>query len=124
MKLSKMINPLFEITLAELTSQKLPIKLSFKIKTIKYAIRDARKIYEESRVELCEELADKDESGKAILKEDNNYKLSPESLIKLASELKELQDADVTLPTLSIDELSSAVLSADQLDLLDGLVVA
>lgn len=126
MKLLEIINS--QSTLAELNNCKgLSSVTAYRIaKNIK-VIDEELKVYNDQRVKLLEELANKDEEGKPIIKEENGmkeYDLSKENKVKLQEEIDKLLDEEVNIDIkkVSLEQLDRAGLSPAQLSTIEYMI--
>lgn len=124
MKLARLTDVRFQTALQKLSVQPVPLRVAFKLKGISTKVQEEIKKFEEVRVAALEKLGNKGEDGKVLTKPDGSVELSNENLQAFAKELNELSQTDLEMPTLKLDELGDKVqLTADDLMLLDGLVV-
>lgn len=93
-------------------------------------ITDELKVYEEQRIKIVKELAEKDKNGNAISKSDDKgnieYVLNDENKIKLAEQLKSIMNEDVSanIKKVKIEDLNPANLTPLKLMLLDFMIDA
>ena len=80
-------------------------------------------VYNETRIKILEEKANKDEDGKAIIV-DEQYQLTNENLVKANNEIQTLlnSDIDLDLTKISIEDLNNADLTPAQLSLIDYMI--
>ena len=80
-------------------------------------------VYNETRIKILEEKANKDEDGKAIIV-DEQYQLTNENLVKANNEIQTLlnSDIDLDLTKISIEDLNNADLTPAQLSLIDFMI--
>lgn len=80
-------------------------------------------VYNETRIKILEEKANKDEDGKAIII-DEQYQLTNENLVKANNEIQTLlnSDIDLDLTKISIEDLNNADLTPAQLSLIDYMI--
>lgn len=77
------------------------------------AITEEEKTYQDTRIKMCKEYANKDEKGEPILK-DNKYDIPDDKLKEFDDELKKLLDeeVDIEIKKLSLEEIDKVGLSA------------
>lgn len=99
MKLKDIILNYNQLTSSEIMDRRLPARLSYAaMKNLRWLEGEARR-YEEERVRLCRQLADKDEKGEPLLVENgegrSSYQLSGENRDTLSKQLEELLEMEV-----------------------------
>lgn len=82
------------------------------LKNIK-AVNAEIKAYDETRTKVCEEYANKNDEGKAIIK-DNKYDISSDNLIKVNEELDKLinEEVDIDIKKIKLEDIDKVGLSA------------
>ncbi len=86
------------------------------------------KLYEEQRMKMLKDLADKDEQGEPIVKEKENgqteYVLSEENKNKLAEELSNLLNEEVNaeFKKIELEQLNNVCLSPAQISLIEFML--
>lgn len=86
------------------------------------------KLYEEQRMKMLKDLADKDEQGEPIVKEKENgqteYVLSEENRNKLAEELSNLlnEEVDADFKKIELEQLNNVCLSPAQIGLISFMI--
>lgn len=124
MKLARLTDARFHAALRKLSAQPVPLRVAFKLKGITAKIDEELKKFEACRQEALEKFGKKDESGKLVTKADNSVEFEPGQLQAFASELNDLGQTDLEIPTVSLSELGDrAELTVDELILLDSIVV-
>jgi len=124
MKLAKLIDERLHHALTKLGSEPLPLKTAFRLKGITKIAREEYAKYEEVRKEALQRHGLKNEDGSLNVNEHNNVQFSAEGIKAFASELNDLTNMDIELPTLRIDELGDKiVLSVEELECLEGIIV-
>jgi hypothetical protein len=124
MKLSKLIDPQYQVILKKLASQDIPLRTAFKLKGIIKLGADEVTKYEEVRTEALKRLGDKKEDGSLTVDDRGSVKLSDENMKVFVSELNTLLSTDVSVGSLKIDELGDkASLTAQELIILEDLIV-
>jgi molybdopterin converting factor small subunit len=97
----------------------IPAKVSMKLKKIDKKLKEEFKNIEEIHKQLSKDLAEKDESGNAIIIE-NNYILSDENKAIIVNKLNELMQVEVDLgekiPFASIEKVNLSVKDLINLD--------
>jgi hypothetical protein len=109
-------------TLGVLTSTRgMPSVASYRIMKNARAIESELNMYEEQRVKLCEEMAEKDEKGKPIII-DKSYKIKDAE--KLHHELMTLkqEEVEVNIKPIKLDDLSCVGLSPYELELIEFML--
>lgn len=126
MKLLDILNS--QSTLAELNNCKgLSSVTAYRIaKNIKL-VNEELKVYNDQRIKLLENLANKDEDGKPIIKEDDGmqeYDLSRENKIKLQEEVNKLLEEEINMDIkkVSLEQLDGAGLSPAQLSTIEYML--
>ncbi len=126
MKLLDILNS--QSTLAELNNCKgLSSVTAYRIaKNIKL-VNEELKVYNDQRIKLLENLANKDEDGKPIIKEDDGmqeYDLSRENKIKLQEEVNKLLEEEINMDIkkVSLEQLDRAGLSPAQLSTIEYML--
>lgn len=124
MKLARLIDERLQAALDKLTASDLPLRTAFKLKGIIKVAREEYSKYEEVRKEALQRHGQKNEDGTLKINESNNVQFDEAGIKAFAIELNELATMDVALPTISISELGEKiVLSVEDLDALDGIIV-
>lgn len=126
MKLLDILNS--QSTLAELNNCKgLSSVTAYRIaKNIKL-VNEELKVYNDQRIKLLENLANKDEDGKPIIKEDDGmqeYDLSRENKTKLQEEVNKLLEEEINMDIkkVSLEQLDGAGLSPAQLSTIEYML--
>lgn len=104
MKLGKLATTKFETSFAKLLRNKIPVKVSFKLRGIAGVIKNEVEKYNETLNALIEEHALKNESGQ-ILSENGGIKLDPSQIKEYYLKVKELNNLLVEIPEISVNEL-------------------
>jgi hypothetical protein len=124
MKLARLIDERLHSALTKLSSEPLPLKTAFRLKGITKIAREEYSKYEEVRKEALVRHGLKNEDGSLKVNEHNNVQFSDEGIKAFASELNDLTNMEIELPTLSVGELGDKiVLSAEELEVLEGIIV-
>lgn len=124
MKLARLTDPRFHSALAKLSAQPVPLRVAFKLKGVSAKIQEESRKLEECRRVALDKFGKKDAEGELLTKPDGHVEFEPDQLKAFAAELNDLGQTDIELPTVKIDELGDkAVLTADDLALLDGIIV-
>jgi hypothetical protein len=108
MKLREIRNPVLIAALEELSSQKLPMVLGYKVNLMQEKIDAALRGFEKTRLARAADLASKDEEGKPMV-EANQYILSETSLSQLNQEIAELENEEIEVPSLSLSQFPATV---------------
>lgn len=87
----------------EKLSEKIPFKLSYAVSKHKDAIQKHSVDFDKARIAICEEYADKDKSGKAIINPDSGYKLSEENLKVVNDKVMDLLNEEVEVPDYQVN---------------------
>lgn len=126
MKLLEIINS--QSTLAELNNCKgLSSVTAYRIaKNIKL-VNEELKVYNDQRIKLLENLANKDEDGKPIIKAENGtqeYDLTDENKLKLQEEVNKLLEEEINMDIkkVSLEQLDGAGLSPAQLSTIEYML--
>jgi len=82
----------------ERLNEKIPFKLGYALSKHRDAIQKHCVDFEKTRVAICEEYADKDETGKAIIHPDSGYKLSEDNFKTVNEKVIDLLNEEVEVP--------------------------
>lgn len=124
MKLVRLTDSRLHAALRRLSAAPVPLRVAFKLKGIQSRVDEELKKFEQCRQDALGKFGKKDAEGKIITKPDGAVEFEPEMLQAFATELNELGDTDLPIPTLSISELNDKIeISADDLHVLDGILV-
>jgi hypothetical protein len=125
MKLARLIDPEFQKSLSSLTKEKLPLKVAYKLRNVLKKVEEQLNIYEDIRKEALNKYGKKKEDGTLETNEANNVIFaSKEDMMGFLTELGDLTNLDVEMPTVAVDELGEAVqLSAEDIIHLDGFLI-
>lgn len=123
MKLAKLTNDKFFAALNKLSSEPLPLKSAFKLKTINNRSREEYLKYDETRKEALKRFGQKNEDGTVKTDERGNVVFEENGVEKFVSEMEGLMAVDIELPALKTSELGDAKLSAVDLELLSDVLV-
>jgi hypothetical protein len=120
MKLSLLVAPQFSVSYKKLIQQeKLPLRTSFKLRGIHSRIDEEISRYNEMRTEILKKYCVKDEKGepkKEIVDGNEIINIAPEMRVEYQQKIVELGNIEVELPTISCEDLGSAVnLTAEDL---------
>jgi hypothetical protein len=128
MKVSKVLNPDFEAALKRLMSlADVPTPVRFKLRKIKADIENAKKIWEDTRMDIVAIYAEKDEAGNVKTTEINGQqttKIPAANLREANAKLSELDVQEVNISNIPICEFGPAgdKLTADDLFLFDFII--
>lgn len=94
------------------------------LKAVGKKVRAEQKNIEEMRLDICKQLADKDEAGEPIMLPDNRFKMTSEAETTLKKKLDELLEVEVELISQKIDykDVEKLKLSVKDLIALDGII--
>lgn len=123
MKLAQVVNRNFLEAIERLRGQKVSMKAAFALAKISKKIRQEVSDFEEARKSALERLCDRDENNLPVM-ENGNFKLSSESLIKLADELNDLTSMEIDIEKINIKDLgdiSSISMSTHDAETLEPL---
>lgn len=122
-KLAQLVNPEFQGALGELMQKEIPVRTSFKLKSLLKRLGEEVKTYNEVRTELLNKFGDKDEDGKLAVDEKNSVKFSGDNLKNFGEAMSELLKMDVDIGSISAFELGEKIsISTNSLALLDGVI--
>lgn len=107
MKLSVIASDMFQQALSRLSEAKLTPSAAFKLRAINKQVAAKLADFHSARLRMLAELAEKDSDGKPII-ENDSYKLNEENMASLQRSVNELLSQEISLPKLSVEELSSA----------------
>lgn len=125
MKLSKLIDPQFQSAMKKLSSQNVMLRGGVKLRFIMSSIARELSKYDEVRSKLLTELGDKSEDGSLLVDDSSNVKFSEEGLTTFAKHMETLLNSDVSIGTVSVEELGEqATLTVDELFLLEEIVTS
>ena len=82
----------------EKLNEKIPFKLSYALSKHKDALQKHAIDFDKARIAICEEYADKDENGKAIINQDSGYKLTEENMKTVNEKVFDLLEEEVEVP--------------------------
>lgn len=123
MKLSTLINPEFQETVAKLAKAELPLASAFKLKGITKRIDEEFNKYEEIRKKALTQYGEKDENDKLITQENGSVKFSEEGMKAFVVDINELLKTEVEMPKLKISELGNKVtLSANEVLTIEDII--
>lgn len=121
MKLKDVINNDFNASFINLTKGSIldiPQRTALEIKKIAKKRNEELKNFEEMRLALCKELAEKDENKEPVLLPDNKFKITAENEVALKKKLDELLEVDVVIISQKIDFKDIAKLGLNVQDLI------
>jgi hypothetical protein len=124
MKLSKIVDPQYQMTLSKLAAQDLPLRTAFKLRGIIRASKEELAKYDEVRADALKRLGNIKEDGTLDVDTNGTVKLSEENMKLFVSELNALLVLDVNVGKIKIDELGDkATLTTNELMALEDLIV-
>jgi hypothetical protein len=126
MKLVVASNPLAKKVLEKLiNSDKLPITAAWKIKKIVIEYNKHATDYSQAYNDLVKKYAVRDENGEVVVDEKGTFNLDKAQNQVFGTELLELLNVEVEMPTVKIHELGTKLegITPDELMLLDGVVI-
>lgn len=124
MKLSKLVDPQYQVILRKLAAQELPLKTAFKLRGIIKISNDELAKYEEVRSEALKRLGNKKEDGSLDVDDKGTVQLNDDNMQSFIRELNTLLATDLDVGTLSVSELGDKVtLTTQELIILDDLIV-
>lgn len=125
MKLSKLVDPQFQVALRKLASQDVPLRSAFKLKGMIKQVNEALAKYDEVRTEALKRYGDKDDNGELVLEQGGkNVKLSEESAQAFVEELNNLLNDEIEVGSVKISDLGNNLsLSTTELILLEDVIV-
>ena len=122
MKLGSVISPSFNASYSKLLNASLPVKTMFNLKKFTDKLGKEQKAYEETRVQLCKEYAEKDEKGEAITK-DNVFQFDQERVAEFNGKMSELLETEIEIKfKIPAEQLDKANLSTADLFNLGELI--
>ena len=112
------------ISINKLMKKELPIQISFQLKKIYKQLENEIKIYEESKLDLLNKYADRDDYGNLKI-ENEYYVIKKENRDDFANEMNSLNNIDIELEfePISIQYLSDVKLTAEDLIILEDFLV-
>lgn len=125
MKLSKLVDPQFQVALRKLASQEVPLRSAFKLKGMIKQVNEALTKYDEVRTDALKRYGDKDDDGGLLLDEGGkNVKLSENNAQAFVKELNDLLNDEVDIGSLKISDLGDNLsLSTTELILLEDIIL-
>lgn len=124
MKLNKLVDPAFQTALRKLTTQEVPLKSAFKLKSIIKQVNDALTKYDEVRTEALKRFGEKDSDGNLIVDDNKSVKLSEDSAQAFIKELSELLADEVQVDTLNVADLGDKLsMTTSELMLLEDVIL-
>lgn len=115
LKMQALIN--FPVFYETVKSQKLPIKVAYKLAQLSRVIETELSFYQEKLNSIIKEYAQLDDNGQPIPTNDGRgIKLRPGTEVACMSTMRELQEIDVTLPdiTFSLSDFDSIELTVEE----------
>ncbi len=123
MKLKEALDQRFQVTMRELTGQKLPIKTAFILAKATEKLEAEINLFNKIKMESINKYAEKDSDGKIVAGEDGNVKLSTEDTIAIEAQLTEMVEAEIEIPTVTISDLGDKLtMSVSDVLNLKGLI--
>lgn len=123
MKLNKLVDPNFQLTLRKLASQEIPLKTAYKLKGIIKVCNEELAKYDDVRTDALNRYGTKKEDGSLDIDNDGSVKLSTENKQLFVDELNALLVTDIAVTPVSISELGDKVsLTTQELMILDDLI--
>lgn len=115
MKMAKAIDTF--VALQAIGQEKLKGGVSLRIGRALNMLQPEIKLFEEERTKLAKELGEPQENG--------SYKFSDENIIVFNDKVNELmnEEIDITLPTISEEEVSEMTVEPSALAVLDGIMI-
>jgi len=124
MKLSKAIDPQFQIALRKLSTQEIPLRTAFKLKGIVKRVNEELTKYDEVRGEALKRLGDKNEDNSLMVDENGGVKLSDANLKEFTEELTALINTDIDVGTIKLNDLGDKLsMITNELMLLDDVII-
>lgn len=123
MKLKEVLEPKFQSTMRDLTAQKLPIKTAFILAKATEKLETEINLFNKIKMESINKYAEKDSEGKLTANEDGTVKLSKEDADTIETQLKELAENDIEIPTVKLSDLGESLnMSVSDVLALKGLI--
>jgi hypothetical protein len=124
MKLSKLVNPEFQVALRKLATQEVPLRTAFKLKGMIKQVNEALAKYDEVRTDALKRYGDKDDKGELVLDEGGkNVKLSEDSAQGFVKELNDLLNDEIEIGGVKVADLGeNCSLSTTELMLLEDII--
>lgn len=124
MKLARLVDQGFQGSVRTLLKQPLPLKTAYKLRGVVKKVEEELNRYEEVRKEALQKYGTKKEDGSLELTETNQVQFEPAKMQAFMTELSELTNLDIDVPTIMVNELGNdIVLSTEDLLNLEGLLV-
>jgi hypothetical protein len=102
LKMIDIIN--FNVFYDEVRTNKMPLKVAFKLSNLVKAINEKTDFYREEIQKILQEYGEFDENGNIItINNGNGIKVKPGTEIECTAKINELQSLDVDLPDITFD---------------------
>ena len=110
--------------LAEIAKKELPVKVSYAIAKNISKIEKEFKLYDKEREKLIDKYAEKDNDGKVIIGENNQFKIKSECTDAWSKDIRELLDIenDIDIYKFKIDELNGYYMTPTELMLIEYMI--
>ena len=123
MKLAQLLNPGLHSGLAKIQAATVPAKTAFKLKGIANQVKTELEKFEEVRKELVQKYGEKNEAGELKIDAQGNANLEGPAREEFQSQVVDLGNMEITIPTLSVSELGNVELNTNEMIALDGIIV-
>ena len=124
MKLSKIVDPRFFAVLGRLSTEAIPLRVTFKLKGIVKIANEEFVKYEEIRQAAIMKYGVKNEDGTIKLDEKSNASFDEAGMNSFLKELNDVMAIDIALPTITLSELGENIkISLNDLEVLSGVIV-
>ena len=124
LKMQAIIN--FPVFYETVKSQKLPLKIAYKLAQLSRAIDTEVVFYQEKLRSIIQEYAQLDENGQPVPTDDGHgIKLRPGTETTCISTMRELQEIDVTLPdiTFNLGDFNNIELTVEEISALMPFII-
>lgn len=108
MKLALLISEEVKGTLSKLAKEQLPLDSCLRLIEIIEIVKKKEKELDDLRIELLLKYSNKTKDGKPDLDENQNIKLTDENSHKLAEELSDKYNEDISLPNIKYKEITNS----------------
>lgn len=104
----------------KLSTQKLPIKVAYRLSKIFSRAREEANFYQEKLLEILKNYGEKDCNGEIITSENGNVSIQKDKIDECSKELSELQNLELEIPdySISLDSLETVKISLDEISVL------
>lgn len=122
MKLYNILNPDFGDTFSKLMACKaVKGNVAFRLAKLAQKIKENGDVYDKLRIAACEEYAERNPEGKAVM-EDNNYKILPDKMAELNMKVQDMLNVEIEFDKFSMQDFENVGLSANDFMVISELI--